>query len=208
MSEESQGPDGAGKPGRRAKTREQYRENDRRQTFHVETWFEKALWSARFLVLFAVVASVIAALVLFVIGTLDIARVIGEVYAYYIQGNHGIDLHGTVIGELVGSIDIFLIAVVLMIFSFGLYELFISHIDAADDSESSNILEIESLDVLKDKIGQVIIMALIVQFFKIMLALHPSTVTEMLLFACAVAALALALFLMHLGKKLVHGERH
>lgn len=170
----------------------------------LERLFEKALWSTRFLVLFAVVASLAAAVVLFVIGTLDVVKVIGEVWAYYAGNHHGIDLHGQVVGELVGSIDIFLIAVVLMIFSFGLYELFISHIDDADRSESSTILEVGSLDVLKDKIGQVIIMALTVQFFKIMLSLHPANLTEMLLFACAVAALALALFLMHLGKALAH----
>ncbi len=206
MPEQRNEAENFGDSGRTAvKTEEHYRANDKRKTYLVETAFEKALWSARFLVILAVVASVIAALALFVIGALDIVRVIGEMVAYYVHGDHGIDLHGAVIGELVGSIDIFLIAVVLMIFSFGLYELFISHINAADGSESSNILEIGSLDVLKDKIGQVIIMALIVQFFKIMLQLHPSTVTEMLLFACAVAALALALFLMHLGKRLTHG---
>jgi uncharacterized membrane protein YqhA len=103
-------------------------------------------------------------------------------------------------------VDIFLIAVVLLIFSFGLYELFISHIDAADATESSNILDIGSLDVLKDKIGQVIIMALIVKFFQIILTMKVELWTDMLIFAGAVAFLSLALFLMHLGKKFSHGE--
>jgi uncharacterized membrane protein YqhA len=114
------------------------------------------------------------------------------------------DLHGAVLGTIVGSIDIFLIAVVSLIFSFGLYELFISHINAADSTESSNILDIGSLDVLKDKIGQVIIMALVVKFFQFILVMKMENITQMLYFAASVVILSLALFLTHLGKKMSH----
>jgi len=59
-----------------------------------------------------------------------------------------------------------LIAVVLLIFSFGIYELFISEIDDAENSEvGSKILAIHSLDELKDKLGKVVVMVLIVSFF-------------------------------------------
>ena len=189
---------------RAKKPRAHFLENDERKTWRIEELFEKFLWSSRFLVLFAVISSLAASLCLFFIGTFDIVKVVIDLVTYAAGFNDKIDIHIEVIGTIIGSVDIFLIAVVLLIFSFGLYELFISHIDAADNTESSNILNIGSLDVLKDKIGQVIIMALIVKFFQIVLTMKVDVWTDMLIFAGAVGLLSLALFLMHLGKKLTH----
>ncbi|MEI8096118.1 MAG: YqhA family protein [Spirochaetales bacterium] len=184
------------------KTREHFLENDRRKTWPMEAVFEKFLWNSRYLVLFAVLSSLAAAFVLFVMGTFDVVRVVVEMVSYYLGNEHKADLHAELIGKIIGSVDIFLIAVVLLIFSFGLYELFISHIDAADSTEASNILDIASLDVLKDKIGQVILMALIVKFFQVVLSMKLANISEMLLFAGCVALLGVALFLLQLGKHL------
>ncbi len=186
------------------KTKEHFLGNDRRKTWKIETFFENLLWSSRFLVLFAVISSLLASLILFVIGAFDIVKLIIDLINACRGQGPAMDLHGAVLGTIVGSIDIFLIAVVSLIFSFGLYELFISHIDTADSSESSNILDIGSLDVLKDKIGQVIIMALVVKFFQFILVMKMENITQMLYFAASVAILSLALFLMHLGKKMSH----
>lgn len=186
------------------KPRSHFLENDRRRSWKIEELFEKFLWSSRFLVLFAVLSSLAASLSLFFIGTFDVVKVVADLVAYASGFNEKVDVHVEVIGLIIGSVDTFLIAVVLLIFSFGLYELFISHIDAADETESSNILDIGSLDVLKDKIGQVIIMALIVKFFQIVLTMKVELWTDMLIFAGAVGLLSLALFLMHLGKRFTH----
>jgi len=179
-------------------------DNDQPRSWKLEHVFESFLWSSRFLVLFAVLASLAASLCLFFIGTFDVVKVVIELVTYAAGYNDKVDIHGEVIGAIIGSVDIFLIAVVLLIFSFGLYELFIGRIDAADRSESSSILEIESLDVLKDKIGQVIIMALIVKFFQIVLTMKVDLWTDLLIFAGSVGLLSLALFLTHLGKRLTH----
>ena len=189
------------------KTREHFLENDKRKTWKIETLFENFLWSSRYLVLLAVISSLLASLILFVIGALDIVKLIIDLVNASRGTGPAMDLHGAVLGTIVGSIDIFLIAVVSLIFSFGLYELFISHIDAADTTESSNILDIGSLDVLKDKIGQVIIMALVVRFFQFVLAMKMENISQMLLFAASVGILSLALFLIHLGKKLSHDSK-
>ena len=189
---------------RSRKPRTHFLENDRRKNYKIEEVFEKFLWSSRFLVLFAVLSSLAASLCLFFIGTFDVVRVVVDLVSSALGMTDKVDVHVELIGTVIGSVDIFLIAVVLLIFSFGLYELFISHIDAADATESSNILDISSLDVLKDKIGQVIIMALIVKFFQIVLTMKTDVWTDMLIFAGSVAFLSLALFLMHLGKKFTH----
>jgi uncharacterized membrane protein YqhA len=81
-----------------------------------------------------------------------------------------------------------------------LYELFISKIDDAEESEAgSKILAIHSLDELKDKLGKVVVMVLIVSFFKKVIHMNFSTPLEMLYLAGSILALALALYYMHKG---------
>ena len=175
--------------------------NDKRKTYLIETVFERFIWSARYLVLFAVISSLIASLILFVMASKDIVFTLKDIL-YYIGGDHSIDIHTLVIGNIIGAIDVYLIAVVLILFSFGLYELFISHIDAAENSEASSILNIGSLDVLKDKIAQVIIMALIVKYFQMVLNLAESftSAKDMIFLAVSIFALAGGLFFLHKSK--------
>jgi len=90
-------------------------------------------------------------------------------------------------------------AVVMFIFGFGLYELFISEIDVAKKQGASKILEIHSLDELKDKLGKVIVMVLIVNFFQRVLFTSYSGAQDLLLFAGSILALALALYFLHKG---------
>ena len=106
-------------------------------------------------------------------------------------------MHAKVVGELIGAIDLYLIAVVLLIFSFGIYELFVSQIDEAKESESSQILEIHSLDELKDKIAKVIIMVLVVKYFQMVLDMSFNGALEMLYLAISILGLSLALFFLH-----------
>jgi uncharacterized membrane protein YqhA len=66
-----------------------------------------------------------------------------------------------------------LIGLVLLIFSFGIYELFISELEIARlGDEFGNILEVSNLDDLKNKIIKVIIMVLIVSFFQRILSME------------------------------------
>ncbi len=84
---------------------------------------------------------------------------------------------------------------VLLIFSFGVYELSISKIDVARSSESFHtLLEISSLDDLKNKIIKVIIMVLIVSFFQRVLLLKFSSSMDMLFMAASIAGICIGVF--------------
>jgi uncharacterized membrane protein YqhA len=84
---------------------------------------------------------------------------------------------------------------VLLIFSFGIYELFISKIDIARAGGIfHNILEITNLDDLKNKIIKVIIMVLIVSFFQRVLAMNLSTGMDMLFMALSIAAICIGVY--------------
>ncbi len=164
-----------------------------------ESAFESFLWGNRLWVLFAVVSALIASIALFIIGTLDVFDVVSQLWKYYVLGDHSYDIHATAVGEIIGAIDLYLIAVVLLIFSFGIYELFVSQIDAATEHSSSKILEIHSLDELKDKIAKVIIMVLVVKYFQMVLDMKFEGPLEMLYLAGSILGLSLALYFLHKG---------
>ena len=67
--------------------------------------------------------------------------------------NENIISNNDLLFKIISSIDLFLIGIVLLIFGFGVYELFISEIDEAENEKGSKILAISSLDQLKDKIA-------------------------------------------------------
>ena len=93
---------------------------------------------------------------------------------------------------------VFLLASVLLTFSMGLYELFISKIDVAEASESSsNVLHITSLDDLKNRLAKVILMILIVNFFEAVLSIQFETPQSLLYLSGGIALIGLALYLTH-----------
>ena len=119
----------------------------------VEQIFEKALWNTRFVVLLAVISSLFTAFAMFYVATVDTFYTIKHLTHYAsstMEVAARISLREETVTHIVEVVDGFLLASVLLIFSMGLYELFISKIDAAEDSETlRNVLHITSLDDLK-----------------------------------------------------------
>ena len=167
----------------------------------LEKLFEGALWRSRFVVLFAVIFSLLGGISLFVVASVDIFDITTYTFWHVFAHPHPKDFHEVIVSGIIGSIDLYLMAVVMLIFSFGLYELFISEIDEAKagDGHNSSVLEIHSLDQLKDKLGKVIIMVLIVSFFKRVIHTPYNGALEMLYFAVAILALSVAMYFMHKG---------
>ena len=166
---------------------------------YIELLFENTLWSGRLFVILAVVFGMIGAIALFVIASFDLWEMAKLVYNVYVNHIHPEKFHEEVVGLIIGAVDLYLIAVVMLIFSFGLYELFISELDPAKTSASSKILEIHSLDELKDKLAKVIVMVLIVSFFKKVLHTEYDGALEMLYFAISIFMLSFALYFLHKG---------
>lgn len=167
----------------------------------LERAFERVLWQSRFLVLLAVIPSIIGAFVLFVIGSMDIFKVVTGTWHYYVTGSTSVDIHDTVVPDIIKAVDIYLIALVLMIFGLGTYKLFISRIEAAEDTDLVGILGIDSLDELKDKIARVVILAVIIEFFRAVVDIGFDTPLDAIYLAASVLALAGAIFLMSRAHK-------
>lgn len=168
----------------------------------IETLFEGLIWRSRFIVVLAVVFGLVGAVVLFVVASIDIWHVAVESFQVIMHIiPHPEHFHEDIVAGIIGAVDLYLIAVVMFIFSFGIYELFISNIDEASGKNGSKILAIHSLDQLKDKIAKVIVMVLVVNFFQRVLHTEFTTPLEMLYFALSITALAVGLsFLSKVGK--------
>ncbi len=164
----------------------------------LERIFEGALWNTRFFVLLAVIFSMLGGIALFVVASVDIWEVVVMVFNTYLNHLHPEHFHEEIVGGLIGAVDLYLMAIVLFIFGFGLYELFISEIDIAKGG-ASRILEIHSLDQLKDKLAKVIMMVLVVSFFRRVLHTQYEGAVEMLYFAGSILALSVGLYFMHKG---------
>ena len=173
--------------------------DDAKESSLLERVFENTLWNGRLFILLAVIFSMIGAIILFIVASVDIYHVAAETVGVYFGGSHPEDFHGIVVGGIIGAVDLYLMAVVMLIFSFGLYELFISEIDPAKNHGASKVLEIHSLDELKDKLAKVIVMVLVVSFFQRVLHTQYNGAQEMLYFAGSILALAVALYYLHKG---------
>ena len=158
----------------------------------LEQIFESLLWKSRFMVLIAVIFGVLGATTLFIKGTIDLVNAVRFNLLLTTPASTKAIMAG-----IIGSIDLYLIGIVVLLFSFGLYELFISKIDIAHKDENRhNILEIKDLDELKNKILKVIIMVLVVSFFKQVLEIHFESAQEMLYLAFSILALAATTYLL------------
>ncbi len=167
--------------------------------------FESILWNSRQVVLLAVVASLVAAFAMFYMTSVDAFYMISHLWHYAspeMTPEARIELRSETITHVVEIVDGYLLATVLLIFSLGLYELFISKIDIAERSAgSSQVLVIESLDDLKGRLAKVVMMILVVRYFEHALEMEFETPLALLEFAGGIALLGLALYLSHLGDK-------
>ena len=166
----------------------------------VENLFETALFNIRFITLTAVIGAIVASVIMFIKGTMLVVSglyvFIGQVNNFHGGVEHGVD---ALVPLLVSSVDNYLFATVLLIFSMGLYELFVSKIDPASRTTESrpNWLEVTSLDDLKGALGKVILMILIVQFFEKSLSIEYKNAVDLLYLGIGIILVSGALFLTH-----------
>jgi len=166
----------------------------------MEAIFEKILWNSRYIVIAAVITSLFTALAMFYMATVDAIVMISHLgeYATALSGEERAALRSSTVTHVVEIIDGYLLATVLLIFSLGLYELFISKIDVADNAKvSGNVLVIHSLDDLKSRLAKVILMILIVKFFENAISIHYTDAISLLYLAGGIALIGLALYLTH-----------
>ena len=170
-----------------------------------EKLFEGTLWNSRFVVLAAVIGSLLAGMAIFYMATVDVVYLLKHI-AHYADSELTAEarkaLHDSTISHIVEVVDGYLLATVMLIFSLGLYELFISDIDQAHGTKaSSKILVISNLDDLKSRLAKVILMIMIVTLFEQALNMRLSTPVDLLSLGGSIALIAVALYFSHAAEQ-------
>jgi uncharacterized membrane protein YqhA len=165
----------------------------------IERRFETVLWSSRLVVLIAVLGSLAVALAMFYVATMDVVYLLthlGEYGDFSMAVDARAALRGQTVAHVVEVVDGYLLAAIMLIFSLGLYELFVSRIDIAEGSEfAERLLLIRSLDDLKDRLAKVVLLILVVKFFEYALGLPITGPLDLLYLAIGIVAVAAALAL-------------
>lgn len=175
----------------------------------LEHHFERWLWRFRLIAIVPVVMSLLSSAAAFLSGSKEILHALQLLWGSPPDDSRQV---AKLLGMLVGGVDLYLIGIALLIFGYGVYELLISDIEAARpapgeenrSSDGSGLLDIRSLDALKEKLVKVIVVALIVAAFKAMLIFPIDNTTNLLVFSGSVLLLALSAWLVAGG----HERRH
>lgn len=165
--------------------------------------FEDILYYSRYFAFIAVIGAILSSFILFIQGFgLIIKGLVGFFRDPY-------ERYEALFEQLVSSVDVFLFALVLIIFGVGVYELFIANVDPEEKPADTRPtwLKISSVDDLKSSLGKVILMVLIVSFFKHVLEIDAEmwSPTALLYLAIGILLIAGALYLTH--KSGSEGER-
>ena len=176
--------------------------NNSKIALNLDERFENFIWSARWAVLSAVFCSGAVALGMFYVAAIDAYYVAERLfdYASLSDAAERMSVRANAIGNVVEVVDGFLLAIVLLIFSFGLYELYVSKIDDAyEEAASTHMLSIHNLDDLKSRLGKVILMILIVKFFELAISMDFEDVWDLLMFSGGILLVGSSLFLNEYG---------
>lgn len=154
--------------------------------------FELVLYSTRYLTMLAVIGSLAAAVALFLKGSVIVVNAFAEFFHHFDSPHYE-----NLLEMFVSSVDVFLFAMVLVIFGVGIYELFITKIDPVLQKVSGrpSWMHVGNVDDLKSSLGKVILMVLIVTFFKHSIEVSYGNVNDLLKLGVGIVLISLALFI-------------
>ncbi len=156
---------------------------------------ERILFSFRYISWIAISCSIAGSILMFFVGALKTNKAIaiilfGKIPHESLSHLKPADATTT---YLIKSLDSFLIALVLLIFSYGVYSLFISKHSSLGESGALKWLRIPSIAHLKNTLGEVIIVILFVNFLEIALLNLDNLTWELLVLPGSILLLALSL---------------
>lgn len=153
----------------------------------------KLLSSGRYLIIIAVLSTFVASLTTLIWGAWRMIRIVMDLF----YGLSGAESEAYTQGvHLIAVLDSFLLAIVLYIFSVGLYELFIGPIKNVPEW-----LVIKNLDGLKVKLVNVIILVMAVTFVEHLVQWKDPEATLMLGGATALVLASLVLYSRYMDKE-------
>ncbi len=167
----------------------------------IEILFERALWKSRLLALIGVIASLLIALTVTYLTSMDVISMLGKAVSYSdigMEEEARDKLRLSILSDTVEAVDGYLLAAAVIILGLGLYELFVSKIDDAEKMEvGARLLRISSLDDLKGRLASVVMLMLVVKFFQQAIKLKYESPMDLLYLASGTLMVGGALYLSH-----------
>ncbi len=167
-----------------------------RRMSQLERVVEPVLWYFRIFVIIPVIFSLLSTFALFILGSHEILQGLSIQFRNYGDST----IYIKTLGYIITGIDLYLIGIILLLFALGIYELFISKIDAGlsrDKNTDISLMQSQSLDKLKDKLLKTIVMALVVTFFKQLISFNVQTPLDLLFLAASILIIAISTYLMY-----------
>jgi uncharacterized protein (TIGR00645 family) len=135
----------------------------------IETWldnyFEPVFFELRYAILLPVIVGFFAALVMFVIGSYHVFNATTALVFFGQFSSSEVTL------PIIKALDAYLVGIILIIFSFGVYDFFISELDPADNAGiRPDWFKFDSTGDLKNKLIEVVLVILAIKFFEQMVA--------------------------------------
>ena len=157
------------------------------------------LTKLRYVSLVAVVCSSLGSVVMFGAGALKTGKALGVFFTdWRPEGEYqGVSDITLATKYVVQSLDAFLVALVLMIFSSGIFFLVVRKGDT-DSLSTTSWLRVKSIGHLKNILAEVIVIILFVQFLELILLQLDRLAWEMLVLPVGIALLAVSLKLLAL----------
>lgn len=167
---------------------------------NIEKSIERLIMNSRLIILVAVVFGLISAIIMVILGSYNVVNGIIKAVELFFHYAAFEELENEIVKNVISAVDNYLIATVLLIFSIGLYELFISKIEL-DERTSPKILVIKDLDQLKENLAKVIIIVLIVTYFKYALEMLYPKAFDLLFFSAGIFLVALSVYFIRQKKE-------
>ncbi len=156
--------------------------------------FDTFFFGCRYIIIVIVIATLLASVTMLIAGfrtTMDGIYLIKNIFSYSFKSNY-------IVSKFITAVDEFLFATVLFIFSIGLYELFIK---GEEKETKPHWLHIKSLEDLKEALGRVVLVILIITFFKNAISMSYGTPTSLVYLGIAILLIAFSLFITHILPK-------
>lgn len=129
-------------------------------------WERRIVVGSRFFTLFAVMGSLVAALLMFFLGVYNVFEAYKDVFADQDEDRP----FGTAsVIQIIEGLDRFLIAIVLLYFAYGVYSLFIHPDEPEQELALPQWLRVQQIGQLKQVVAEVIIVILFVLFLRVAL---------------------------------------
>lgn len=162
---------------------------------------QRILLNSRFVIIIAVICGIFSAFMMIILGSFNVVAALLKLIQLFGHYAEAEALEKMIVTFIISAVDEYLIATVLLIFSIGLYELFISKLDYSnEENRGPQILVIHDLDQLKENLAKVIIIVLIVTYFKYALEIDYKHMTELLYLSVGIFLIAAAMFFMSYKK--------